>query len=78
MNPFNFGSAAQAKLESDSALTLKRKKQSTLVCNRSCIQCQQTQCKHAHPHPWEPDCMRKECQRDQVLRVVDCVVCDGT
>ena len=75
MNPFNFGAASAASLESDSAELLKRKKKAkALRCNRVTEECLETQCPHRLPHVWQQDCKLKSCSRDMRLIVVDCKI----
>ena len=79
MNPFNYGAASMAAMESDSAEALKRKKKAkAIICNRVTDTCLLTQCAHARIHAYQgADCNRHDCSRDQHLVRVDCVVQDA-
>jgi hypothetical protein len=75
MNPFNYGAASMAAMESEGAEDVKRKKKAkALRCNRVDDTCLQTQCIHRVEHKWQPDCKLKSCSRDQRTRCVDCKI----
>ena len=78
MNSFNYGSAAQASIESEGAKhTLRKKTAKALICNRVTSVCLQTQCPHRIEHSYlGADCNRHTCMRDQVQKLVDCLPVD--